>query len=107
MTARWLVLSSVLLCAAAQAQTKPTLDMASDYGCLACHGLVHKQIGPGFGQVAARYRQDPEAAQRLAAKIQHGSVGVWGRVIMPRQTRVTDADATTLARWVLAQPPQP
>lgn len=54
-----------------------------------------------------RYRGDAGAAQRLAGKIRHGSVGTWGRVIMPRQPRLSDADAQLLARWVLSQPPPP
>lgn len=75
--------------------------------CLACHGLVHKQVGPGFAQIAARYRDDPGAPSALAASIRNGSVGHWGRVIMPRQTQLSEADARALAAWVLAQPPQP
>jgi len=74
---------------------------------MTCHGIVHKQVGPGFAQVADRYRNDADAPVRLAAKIRHGSVGVWGRVIMPAQTLVTEADAQVLARWVLSQPSPP
>lgn len=77
---------------------------AQDYGCFSCHGLVHKQVGPGFAQVAERYRGDPAMPAQLAAKIRSGSVGTWGRVIMPRQTRVSEADARVLATWVLSQP---
>lgn len=81
--------------------------LASDYGCMSCHGMVGKRVGPGFAQIAARYQGDAEAATRLTAKIRNGSVGTWGRVIMPRQSKVSEADAQALARWVLSQPPQP
>lgn len=81
--------------------------LAADRGCLACHGLVRKQVGPGFAQVAERYRGDAQAPARIAAKIRGGSVGTWGRVIMPRQTQVSEAEAATLAAWVLAQPATP
>ena len=77
---------------------------ARGYGCFSCHGLVHKQVGPGFAQIAERYRGDAAKADALAAKIRAGSVGTWGRVIMPRQSQVSEADAKELARWVLAQP---
>ena len=40
----------------------------------------------------------------VAAKIRSGGVGVWGRLIMPRQPQVTEADAALLAKWVLSQP---
>jgi len=79
--------------------------LARERGCLACHGMTHKQVGPGFAQIAARYGNDPAAPARLAASIQGGSVGTWGRVIMPRQPHVADAEAKALAQWILSQPP--
>lgn len=91
---------------AAHAQTPPA-DLARKNACMACHGLVHKQVGPGFAQIAQRYRNDAEARARLAGKIRDGSVGTWGRIIMPRQTQVSEADAQVLARWVLSQPDAP
>jgi len=81
--------------------------LASKSGCLSCHGLVNTQVGPGFAQVAARYRDDAGAPVHLAAKIRSGGVGVWGRLIMPRQPQVTEADAALLAKWVLSQPSPP
>lgn len=103
-----LVVAAVLcLSGPAQAQTPPGEAMARKNACMACHGLVHKQVGPGFAQIAQRYRNDAEAPVRLAAKIRNGSVGTWGRVIMPRQTQVSEADAQALARWVLSQPDPP
>lgn len=88
----------------AHAQTPPGDVLARKNACMACHGLVHKQVGPGFAQIAQRYRNDADAPLRLAAKIRNGSVGTWGRVIMPRQTQVSETDAQALARWVLSQP---
>jgi cytochrome c len=90
----------------ASAQTSPA-ELARRNGCMACHGLVHKQVGPGFAQIAARYRNDSEAPARLASKIRNGSVGTWGRVIMPRQSHVSEAEAGSLAQWVLSQPSPP
>ncbi len=109
---RILVLASLLLAASAvtQAADGPhddALRLSGTYGCMACHGMVRKQVGPGFAQIAARYQGDAAAPARLAGKIRGGGVGEWGRVIMPRQPRMTVAESETLARWVLAQPPQP
>jgi cytochrome c len=81
--------------------------LASEHGCTACHGMVRKQVGPGFAQIADRYRNDPAAPSQLAANIRNGSVGRWGRVIMPRQPRVTEEHARLLAQWVLSQPSPP
>ncbi|MET3495018.1 cytochrome c [Variovorax boronicumulans] len=91
--------------ATAMAQTAPPADLLRKNGCIACHGLVHKQVGPGFAQIADRYRNDAGAAPRMAEKIRNGSVGSWGRVIMPRQSLVSEADSKVLATWVLSQPP--
>jgi len=91
----------------AAAQQPSPVDLARKNACMACHGLVHKQVGPGFAQIADRYRNDATAPARLADKIRNGSVGAWGRVIMPRQSLVSEADAQILARWVLAQPQPP
>lgn len=105
---RLLVLASLPI-ATAQAADAPSdaLRLSGRYGCMACHGMVHKQVGPGFAQIAARYQGDAAAPDRLAAKIRGGGVGEWGRVIMPRQPKMTVAESETLARWVLAQPPRP
>ena len=86
------------------AQALSPQDLSRKNGCMVCHGMVHKQVGPGFAQVAERYRNDADAPLRLAAKIRHGSVGAWGRLVMPAQTLVTEAEALMLATWVLSQP---
>ncbi|MEO5797388.1 MAG: c-type cytochrome [Rhodoferax sp.] len=88
--------------AVAQQLTPQALAQKSD--CMSCHGMVHAQVGPGFAQIAARYRGDADAPARLAGKIRNGSVGAWGRVIMPRHPQLTDAETGALARWVLSQP---
>ena len=109
----FLLASLLILCATPQAaqamdgQPDDAPRLSGTYGCMACHGMVRKQVGPGFAQIAARYAGDSAAPARLAGKIRGGSVGTWGRVIMPRQPKMTVAESETLARWVLAQPPQP
>ena len=102
-----LALLSLASHAAGAAAQSPPAELADRNGCMACHGLVHKQVGPGFAQIAQRYRSDGEAPARLAAKISSGSVGTWGRVIMPRQPQVSEVEARSLAQWVLSQPAPP
>lgn len=98
-----LIFSATAQAADARPDDAPRLSGA--YGCTACHGMVRKQVGPGFAQIAARYGGDAAAPARLAVKIREGSVGTWGRMIMPRQPKMTVAESEALARWVLAQPP--
>ncbi|MDB5879226.1 MAG: cytochrome [Variovorax sp.] len=95
--------------ASAQAAPAPETvqTLVGRYSCLTCHGMVHKQVGPGFAQIADRYRNDAAAPARLAGKIRNGGVGEWGRVIMPRQPHMAEAESLVLANWVLAQPSPP
>lgn len=102
-----MLIAGLLLMAGPATADERAQALARQNGCLSCHGMVHKQVGPGFAQIAARYREDGAAPSRLAGRIRSGSVGHWGRVTMPRQPRVNEADATLLTRWVLEQPSPP
>ena len=79
------------------------LVQASD--CMRCHLAERKAVGPGWQAIAARHADNPEAVALLARKIREGSVGDWGRVIMPRHPQIGEADARLMAQWVLAQRP--
>ncbi|KQP50136.1 cytochrome C [Pseudorhodoferax sp. Leaf274] len=85
----------------------PLQALGEQRGCMRCHGMVRKFVGPGFAEIAARYRTDAAAPERLAGKIRAGSVGTWGAVIMPRQPQVSEAEAQALAAWILSQPAGP
>ncbi|TAH44944.1 MAG: c-type cytochrome [Betaproteobacteria bacterium] len=78
-------------------------DLAKAKNCLACHAVDKKLVGPSYKDVAAKYAGQKDAAATLATKIQKGGVGVWGQVPMPPNPQVNDADAKTLAEWVLSQ----
>ena len=69
--------------------------------CLACHNVDKRKYGPKLNEVAARYANDSNAAEKLALKIKAGGSGVWGEDMMPPQPQLSDADALTLATWVL------
>lgn len=93
--------------AAAPPAQQTGLALLKARGCLSCHGLVGRQVGPGFAQVAERYQGDLGAAARLASHIREGSVGRWGRLVMPPQVRVSESEALLLAEWILTQPAPP
>jgi cytochrome c len=76
--------------------------LATKNSCLACHGITNKIVGPGFAEVAAKYKGKPDAQAQLMAKIRHGGSGNWGTTPMPPQTEVSDADLKTIVTWVLA-----
>lgn len=69
--------------------------------CFACHRIERTTLGPAFRNIAAKYVEEKGADIQLAKKIREGSVGAWGQVPMPPQAQVTEAEALTLARWIL------
>ncbi len=69
--------------------------------CFACHRIDRDYHGPSFRAVAAKYADDKGADVTLAKRVREGGAGVWGSTPMPPQTQVTDAEALTLARWIL------
>ena len=83
---------------AASGKDVKTLLVAN--GCMACHALDQKVVGPGFAEVAARYKgKDGVAA--VAANIRSGGTGKWGPVPMPPFSQLSAADAAALAKYVL------
>jgi cytochrome c551/c552/cytochrome c553 len=77
------------------------LALARQHACLACHGIKDKMVGPGFAQVAAKYRGDAGAPAALANKITHGGSGAWGPVPMPAQQQLRDGEVQALVAWIL------
>ena len=88
--------------AAPVAAGNPNLDLATRNGCMACHGVGNKIVGPGYNEVQARYKDQPDAAARLAAKVKNGGQGVWGAVPMPPNSQLNDGDITALVQWILS-----
>jgi cytochrome c len=76
-------------------------QLAKEKNCLACHSVDAKLVGPGYKEVAAKYKGDKSAEGKLATKIQKGGSGVWGAIPMPANPQVSDAEAHTLAKWIL------
>jgi cytochrome c551/c552 len=87
----------------AEAQPASVQALATRYGCLSCHGVNVKIVGPAFRDVAMKYRNDPEAYQKIAAQVHGGGSGKWGPVLMPPFPMVTDAQTKMLADWILSQ----
>ncbi len=86
---------------AAQAvQADETLARSS--GCMACHGVDNKIVGPGLKEIAAKYKGDDTAAATLAAKVKSGGSGNWGQIPMPPNAHVADADISTIVGWILS-----
>lgn len=90
-----------LLGAAGPAASADDDELYKTKNCFACHRVDRNHLGPAFKNVAARYAGEAGAEARLVQKIREGSSGVWGATPMPAQPQVTEAEAQTLARWIL------
>ena len=75
--------------------------LAQKNGCLACHQVDKKVVGPAYKDVAAKYKGDAGAAAKLAEKVKKGGSGVWGPVPMPPNANVKDDDIKTMVAYVL------
>lgn len=76
-------------------------ELAKAKNCMTCHSFDRKIVGPSYKDVIAKRAGQKGVEVALAAKIKNGSAGEWGTVPMP-PNNVTEAEATTLAKWILA-----
>ena len=58
-------------------------DLATKSGCMACHAIDKKLVGPAYQDKA-------------------GGKGVWGEIPMPPNAAVKEDDIKILVKWVLA-----
>jgi cytochrome c551/c552 len=71
-------------------------------GCTACHAVDKKVVGPAYRDVAAKYRGQKGAEQKLFASAKNGSVGVWGDIPMPPNAAARDADLHSIVKQILS-----
>jgi cytochrome c len=90
--------AGLMLAGGVQASEK----LAQASGCMTCHAVDKKVLGPSYKDVAAKYRGDKGAEAKLIQKVKAGGKGVWGDVPMPPNAHVKDEDIKTLVRWVLS-----
>lgn len=77
------------------------MALAQKSGCLACHTLDTKMVGPAWNEVGKKYAGDATAAAQLAVKVKKGSKGTWGPIPMPGNVTVKDADIKTMVEYIL------
>ena len=76
-------------------------DLATKSACMACHAVDKKVLGPAYQDVAKKYAGQKDAVAHLVQSIKAGGSGKWGAIPMPAQAALSDADAKTLATWIL------
>ena len=91
---------AIALAAAVSTPAFANLALAQKNACMACHAVDKKLVGPAYQDVAKKYAG--KSADELAKSIKAGGSGKWGPVPMPAQAALSDADAKTLAAWILS-----
>ena len=77
--------------------------IAQKSGCMACHTVEKKLVGPAYKDVSAKYKGQADAATKLADKVRKGGTGVWGQIPMPANPadKISDADLKIVLAWIL------
>ncbi|MDT8388658.1 MAG: hypothetical protein RQ736_14220 [Thiogranum sp.] len=79
-------------------------------GCLACHEVGQKKIGPAYAWVAHRYQNEDNAVETLVASVRNGSSGKWtdvtGGIPMPPNSHLPEDQVREMVQWILDREPQ-
>jgi cytochrome c len=84
--------AGVLVTGAGYAQSGA--DVVKAKGCLNCHELDKKKVGPGFKEVAAKYKDDKGAAGKLIAKLKEAKTHP--------KVEASDAELKAAVQYVLS-----
>jgi len=69
--------------------------LAKSSGCMNCHDVATKKVGPAFKDIAAKFKGKPDAEAMLVKQLSTGD----GH---PKVTAKED-DIKSLVKWVLSQ----
>jgi cytochrome c len=88
----------------------PPAELARQSGCLKCHRVGTKLVGPAWQDVAARYRKDEKGREKLIEVVSNGGKGNWTRVtrgvpMPPHSPRLSDEQISHLVDWILTLSP--
>jgi len=68
--------------------------LAKSSGCMTCHDMATKKMGPSFKDIAAKYKGKADAEKTLVANL----TAAKGHPAV----KSSEADTTTLVKWILA-----
>ena len=79
----------------------PGERVARKHGCLSCHGIKQKKMGPSFSAIAARYKANKN---QIRESIVVGSQERWKEARhakMPSFKQLTNEELDTVTKWIL------
>ena len=77
-------------------------NLISKSDCKSCHLSDKKSVGPSYLDIAAKYKNDAAAQERIASKIINGGGGVWGDHAMSAHPQITPQDAATMIKYIMS-----
>jgi cytochrome c len=116
MKARWISIpaAALMILSTRQVLTDETpadevltgIALAQKNGCLQCHAVDKNGIGPAFHNIAAKYKEKPDARDTLINTVKKGGKGNWtdisrGVPMPPFSRSLSDAEIENLVDWVL------
>jgi cytochrome c len=81
-----------LAAGAANAESKGE-DLAKKDGCLVCHDVAKKKMGPAYKDVAAKFKKDGANADKVVADLKSKDVH--------KTVKASDGDLKEIAAWIL------
>lgn len=95
MKALLLAIAAAGLLAAGAAYAQSGADVVKAKGCLNCHDVDKKKVGPGFKEIGAKYKTDKAAEASLVEKLKEGK----GHM----KIAASDAELKAAVQYVLSQ----
>lgn len=92
---RLALLTALALAATTAAYADSPQDMLKAKGCLGCHDIDKKKVGPAYKDVAKKYAGDSGAEAKIADKLKEGK----GH---PIKVKASDDELKTLISYVLS-----
>ena len=100
---RVLIIAGITACCLSTPVLADGLENAKKAGCLSCHAVDRKVVGPAYKDVAAKYKGDADAETKLIKKVKGGGSGVWGKMPMPANLgKMTDEEYKITVDWILS-----
>ena len=86
------MVAAAALAGAGLAQAQDGAALAEKSGCMKCHAVDAKKMGPALKDTAAKFKgkSDADVVAAIKASKPHGSV------------KASDADLKTIGKWILS-----
>lgn len=88
--------------AAGELTVSPGERLMAKSDCRTCHNEAVQTVGPGYVQIAERYKNTPEILETLAQKVIKGGAGEWGVAAMSAHPDLQPDDAKAMVSYILS-----